>query len=157
MYFQNAREIRQSTRRNKLTKHWKFRSNYKENYFMRVTRDLLKLNRDQLRWIVGQTLPLSSLLISHVAHSPSFLFLYRRVFSSGGLICSHLLAGSSLADFSTLKMGAIRSSETSIHIRFTRRHISEDVIHYSHFSWYLNLVSVLEHTISPKWYIYKFM
>jgi hypothetical protein len=37
-------------------------------------------------------------------------------------------AGSSLADFSTLKMEAIRSSETSVHTRATRRHISEDGI-----------------------------
>jgi hypothetical protein len=33
--------------------------------------------------------------------------------------------GSSLADFSTLKMEAIRSSETSVHTRSTRRHISQ--------------------------------
>jgi hypothetical protein len=32
-------------------------------------------------------------------------------------------AGSSLADFSTLKMEEIRSSETSVHTRTTRRHI----------------------------------
>jgi hypothetical protein len=32
-------------------------------------------------------------------------------------------AGSSLADFSTLKMEAIRSSETSVHTISTRRHI----------------------------------
>jgi hypothetical protein len=37
-------------------------------------------------------------------------------------------AGSSLADFSTLKMEAIRSSETSVHTRSTRRHIPEDDI-----------------------------
>jgi hypothetical protein len=37
-------------------------------------------------------------------------------------------AGSSLADFSTLKMEAIRSSETSVHTRSTRRHIPEDGI-----------------------------
>jgi hypothetical protein len=36
--------------------------------------------------------------------------------------------GSSLADFSTLKIEAIRSSETSIHTRSTRRHIAEDGI-----------------------------
>jgi hypothetical protein len=40
--------------------------------------------------------------------------------------------GSSLADFSTLKMEAIRSSEWSIHIRPTRRHIPEDGILHSH-------------------------
>jgi hypothetical protein len=37
-------------------------------------------------------------------------------------------AGSSLAYFSTLKMEAIRSSEMSVHIRSTRRHIPEDGI-----------------------------
>jgi hypothetical protein len=37
-------------------------------------------------------------------------------------------AGSSLADFSTLKMEAIRSSVTSVHTRSTRRHIPEDGI-----------------------------
>jgi hypothetical protein len=37
-------------------------------------------------------------------------------------------AGSSLADCSTLKMEAIRSSETSVHTRSTRRHIPEDGI-----------------------------
>jgi hypothetical protein len=41
-------------------------------------------------------------------------------------------ASSSLADFSTLKMEAIRSSETSVHIRSTRRHIPEDGILHSH-------------------------
>jgi hypothetical protein len=35
-------------------------------------------------------------------------------------------AGSWLAYFSTLKMEAIRSSETSVHTRSTRRHIPED-------------------------------
>jgi hypothetical protein len=37
-------------------------------------------------------------------------------------------AGSSLTDFFTLKMEAIRSSETSVHTRSTRRHIPEDGI-----------------------------
>jgi hypothetical protein len=37
-------------------------------------------------------------------------------------------AGSSLEDFSTLNMEAIRSSETSVHTRSTRRHIPEDGI-----------------------------
>jgi hypothetical protein len=37
-------------------------------------------------------------------------------------------AGSSLADFSTLKMKAICSSETSVHTRSTGRHIPEDGI-----------------------------
>jgi hypothetical protein len=37
-------------------------------------------------------------------------------------------AGSSLADFYTLKMEAIRSSETSVYTISTRCHISEDGI-----------------------------
>jgi hypothetical protein len=41
-------------------------------------------------------------------------------------------AGSSLADFSTLKMEAIRSSETAVHTRSTRRHIPKDGILHSH-------------------------
>jgi hypothetical protein len=41
-------------------------------------------------------------------------------------------AGSSLADFSALKMEAIRSSETSVHTRSTQRHIPEDGILHSH-------------------------
>jgi hypothetical protein len=39
-------------------------------------------------------------------------------------------AGSSLADFSTLKMEAICFSETLVHTRSTRRHIPEDGILY---------------------------
>jgi hypothetical protein len=42
-------------------------------------------------------------------------------------------AGSSLADFSTLKMEAIRSSETSVHTRSTRRHIPEGGILHIHY------------------------
>jgi hypothetical protein len=41
-------------------------------------------------------------------------------------------AGSPLADFSTLKMEAIRSSETSVNARSTQRHIPEDDILHSH-------------------------
>jgi hypothetical protein len=41
-------------------------------------------------------------------------------------------AGSSLADFSIIKMEAINSSETSGHTRSTRRHIPEDGIIHSH-------------------------
>jgi hypothetical protein len=43
-------------------------------------------------------------------------------------------AGSPLADSSTLKMEAIRSSETSVNARSTQRHISEDDILY----YYIN-------------------
>jgi hypothetical protein len=41
-------------------------------------------------------------------------------------------AGSSLADFSTLKMEAIHSFETLVHTRSTRRHILKDGILHSH-------------------------
>jgi hypothetical protein len=40
-------------------------------------------------------------------------------------------AGSSLADFYTLQMEAIRSSETSVYTISTRRHIPEDRILHS--------------------------
>jgi hypothetical protein len=52
-----------------------------------------------------------------------------------GSIVSRLLATCSrwfLADFSTLKMEAIRSSETSVHTRSTLRYIPEDGILHSH-------------------------
>jgi hypothetical protein len=41
-------------------------------------------------------------------------------------------AGSSLADFYTLKLEAILSSETSVHTRSTQRHIPEDGILHRH-------------------------
>jgi hypothetical protein len=41
-------------------------------------------------------------------------------------------AGSSIADFSTLEMEAIRSSETSVHTKSTWRHFPEDSILHSH-------------------------
>jgi hypothetical protein len=47
--------------------------------------------------------------------------------SSSRLLLS-VYAGSSLTDFLTLKVEAIRSSETSVHIRSTRRYIPEDGI-----------------------------
>jgi hypothetical protein len=40
--------------------------------------------------------------------------------------------GSSLADFSTLRMEAMHTSETSAHIKSTRRHIPKDGILHSH-------------------------
>jgi hypothetical protein len=43
-----------------------------------------------------------------------------------------IYAGSSLTDFSTLKMEAIHSSETSVHTRSTRRHNPDDGILHSH-------------------------
>jgi hypothetical protein len=53
----------------------------------------------------------------------------------GGMYCSlhpRAHAGSSLVDFSTLKMQAICSSETSVHTSSTRRHIPQDSILHSH-------------------------
>jgi hypothetical protein len=41
-------------------------------------------------------------------------------------------AGSSLADFYALNMEAIRSSETAVHTRSTRRHVPEYGIFHSH-------------------------
>jgi hypothetical protein len=46
--------------------------------------------------------------------------------------CMQSAAGSSLADFSTLKVEAIHSSETSVHARSSWRHIPEDGILHSH-------------------------
>jgi hypothetical protein len=45
--------------------------------------------------------------------------------------------GSSLADFSTLKVEATRSSETSVHTRSTRCHIPEDGILHAVIWYYL--------------------
>jgi hypothetical protein len=53
-------------------------------------------------------------------------------------------AGSSLADFSSLKMEVIRSSETSVHTRSTQSHFPEDGILHSHrcenLKYYMNLL-----------------
>jgi hypothetical protein len=51
-------------------------------------------------------------------------------------------AGSSLADFSSLKMEAIRSSETSVYTRSTRRHIPENGILLFMSCWILSLLAV---------------
>jgi hypothetical protein len=64
---------------------------------------------------------------------PLSLFLYSWVFSTGGSVCSHLLTlVHARGFFSTLKMEAIRSSETSVDPRSTQRHIPEDNILHSH-------------------------
>jgi hypothetical protein len=57
--------------------------------------------------------------------------------------------GSSLADFSTLKIKAIRSSETSVHTRSTRRHIPEDGI--LHLPTLFYMYSFKAHWITEKW------
>jgi hypothetical protein len=60
---------------------------------------------------------------------PPFLFLYSWMCFDWWLsLQPPAQAGSSLANFSTLKMEAIRSSETLVHTRSTRRHIPEDGI-----------------------------
>jgi hypothetical protein len=57
-------------------------------------------------------------------------------------VCSHLLnAGSSLADFSTFKVEAICSSETSVHTRSTQRHIPEDSILHGHLCTHTLLIN----------------
>jgi hypothetical protein len=60
----------------------------------------------------------------------------RRIRKQGTGVSSSLQppahSDSSLADFSTLKMKAIRSSETSVHTSSTRRHIPEDCFLHSH-------------------------
>jgi hypothetical protein len=60
-------------------------------------------------------------------------FLNEECPSSGMWLQPPAYAGSSLADFSTLKMEAIRSSETSVQFtRSTQRHIPEDSIVHSY-------------------------
>jgi hypothetical protein len=64
-------------------------------------------------------------------------------------------AGSPLADFSTLKMEAIRSSETSVHTKSTRRYILEDDTIQFNFSLYQSTLShvsleVLKAMMIPK-------
>jgi hypothetical protein len=83
--------------------------------------------------IFTQTLPLCSLLISHVAYSPSLPVLILLIISDWWLsLQPPAHAGSPLADFSTLKMEAICYSETSANITSTQRHIPEDDILHSH-------------------------
>jgi hypothetical protein len=57
--------------------------------------------------------------------------------------------GSSLADFSSLKTEAIRSSETSVHTRCTQQHIPEDGILHRNSSF---IVLVLVALISPAFF-----
>jgi hypothetical protein len=73
--------------------------------------------------------PLSSLLISDVAYSPYLPVLIKLVVSDWWFsLQPPAHAGSPLADFSSLKMEAIRSSETSVDPRSTQLHIPEDDI-----------------------------
>jgi hypothetical protein len=57
-------------------------------------------------------------------------------------------AGSPLADFSTLKMEAIRSSETKVDARSTQRHIPENDILHSNIL--RNLYMLSTHCYIPK-------
>jgi hypothetical protein len=63
----------------------------------------------------------------HVKGPPA----YRRQSWDSGPEHNRLIC-SLLADFSTLKKDAIRSSEMSVHTSSTRRHIPEDGILHSH-------------------------
>jgi hypothetical protein len=84
------------------------------------------------------------------------LHLQGRKIREQGTDCSRLLlpahAGSSLADFSTLKMESIHSSEKSVHFtESTRRHIPEDGNLHSHrcenLKSYINITWFLLHEI----------
>jgi hypothetical protein len=97
-----------------------------------------------------QSLPLSSILICHVAHSPSLPVLIELgVFDWWLSPQSSAHAGSSLVDFSTLMMETIRSSETSVHTRSTRCHNPEygilNIIHWSQCNG-----------TNPKMYMYQY-
>jgi hypothetical protein len=76
--------------------------------------------------------PLLSIHFSMWPNLPSSLFLYSSVFSTGGCPQPPAHAGSSLADFSLLKIEAICYSETSVNARSTQLHIPEDDILHSH-------------------------
>jgi hypothetical protein len=101
----------------------------------------LPLNKFILQWLLYRTSPPSVKRLSRkcvgasTSHNPMGLhavlqgYVRFKVFTVVTMQ-TPAQAGSSLADFSTLKMEAIRSSETSVHTRSTRRHIPEDGIHY---------------------------
>jgi hypothetical protein len=97
-------------------------------------RDIMKLMKNAVFWDVA---PCRSCVNRHFGGTHR-LHLQRRKLRERGTSDWWLSlqppthAGSKLADFSTLKMGAIRSSETSVHTRSTRRHIPEDGILHSH-------------------------
>jgi hypothetical protein len=55
-----------------------------------------------------------------------------KIFNFHSTVIPPAHAGSSLADFYTLKMEAILSFEMAVYTRSTRRHIPEDGIVYSH-------------------------
>jgi hypothetical protein len=78
-----------------------------------------------------ETLPLSSLFISHVAYAPSIPVLTQLSVSTGGSVCSHLLTLVPRLRIFTLKIEAIRSSETSVHTRSTdvppKRRFTQDL------------------------------
>jgi hypothetical protein len=66
------------------------------------------------------------------------------------LIFVLVLVGFSLADFYTLKMEAICSSETSVHTRSTRRHIPEDGILHNHPYEYLRSYTIITEVYNAK-------
>jgi hypothetical protein len=73
-----------------------------------------------------------------VVHSPSLpVLIYLGVFDWWLSLQPHAHAGSSLADFSTLKTEAIRSSERSVYTRSTRRNIPEGgILHFNIGLWW---------------------
>jgi hypothetical protein len=63
-------------------------------------------------------------------------------------------ADSSLADLFTLKIEAIRSSETSVHMRSTRRHIPEDgMLQARHAPAYHNRIQSLKLGWQAAWHL----
>jgi hypothetical protein len=74
-------------------------------------------------WYVA---PCISCVNRRVGGTYRFLLQGRQIRERRTSVSRWLLTGSWLADFSTLKMEAILSSNTSVHTRSTRRHIPED-------------------------------
>jgi hypothetical protein len=89
-------------------------------------------NRNSICYLLAdlhpEPTPLFSVDFPCDLHSPPSLFLYSWFFPIGLNLQPPADAGSPLADFSTLKMEAIRSSEMSISPGSTQHHIPEDDI-----------------------------
>jgi hypothetical protein len=83
---------------------------------------------EELYYIIYITLqkPRENLYVHNTSHRP---LITKQILKSPQ---PPVYAGSSLANFSTLKMEAICSSETSVYIISIRRHIPEDGILHNH-------------------------